>query len=121
MASGRKEEENKRMVGGLMKRKPKTFVLRESIYGVAIQVSIGDKSIIKDGYSGQVMTDDAGAYWIRVSENPKEPEFHNTLAHEVMHAVFAILERAGIKYSKDSEEAYCHLNGFITGEIYKRL
>ncbi|MDR1018975.1 MAG: hypothetical protein LBM02_09785 [Lachnospiraceae bacterium] len=45
----------------------------------------------------------------------------NTLSHEVLHTVFAMMKHLGIKYSDKSEESFTYLNGYIMEEIYKQL
>lgn len=44
----------------------------------------------------------------------------DTLAHESTHATCEILQRHKINYVHNTtDEVYCCLNGFISGEIYK--
>jgi len=45
----------------------------------------------------------------------------STVAHEIFHATCMILERIGIKYGDDSDEAYAYLLQFITREAYSQL
>lgn len=55
---------------------------------------------------------------------PKEPENIEELAtlnHEILHVVFFILKKIGIKYTPKSEESYTYLYGFLTEKIYKLL
>jgi hypothetical protein len=40
-------------------------------------------------------------------------EMYNTLFHENLHATMQILNHIGMVYSKESEEAYAYLNGYI--------
>ncbi len=51
---------------------------------------------------------------------------HEIVAHECLHATFAILESKGIKYDanhKDAsfEEVYCYLLGWLVGEVTNML
>ncbi len=50
-----------------------------------------------------------------------DPEAHGILAHEIMHATFAILRRSGMKFSQKSEEAYTYLAEWITEKIYRKI
>lgn len=44
----------------------------------------------------------------------------NTIVHESTHATIEILKRHKINFIYDiTDEVYCCLNGFISGEIYK--
>lgn len=49
---------------------------------------------------------------------PEEPQEYATLAHEIFHAVFGIMDEIGASPTKDSEEAYAYLVGYLTKEIY---
>lgn len=40
-------------------------------------------------------------------------ELTGTLAHELLHVCFEILKYKGLKPSKDSEEAYAYLQGYL--------
>jgi len=40
------------------------------------------------------------------------------IAHEIFHLAVKILNRRGLKFSDDSEEAYAHLIDWLTEEIY---
>ena len=57
--------------------------------------------------------------WLKYE--PREPELLGTLNHEIFHCACFILERAGIKYSEDSDEAFAYLIGYLTHAIYSRL
>ena len=55
------------------------------------------------------------------------PEFPITaydyavLQHEIFHATHAILRAVDLPYSKENEEAFAHLNKFITLRIYQQI
>ncbi len=55
---------------------------------------------------------------------PRKPKISSkddvsTVAHEVTHAVFHILDRwASVKHSYESGETYAHLTGHITDQIF---
>jgi hypothetical protein len=42
-----------------------------------------------------------------------------TIAHECLHATFAILESKGIKYNRKSEEAFTYLLDYLVDEVTK--
>lgn len=46
------------------------------------------------------------------------PQLANTVAHEVFHAVHAILREKGLKLTNASEEAYAYLTGYITEKLW---
>jgi hypothetical protein len=47
--------------------------------------------------------------------------FYEALTHEVAHASFDILYKAGMKLSLDSEEAFTYLIGFINKKIISKI
>ncbi|KAA6329913.1 hypothetical protein EZS27_021330 [termite gut metagenome] len=54
----------------------------------------------------------------------KQPATLNDLAilqHEIFHCVCFILDRAGVKYSKKSDEVFAYFIQFITRKIYERI
>ncbi len=57
--------------------------------------------------------------WLKYE--PHEPILLGTLNHEIFHCACFILERAGIKYCEDSDEAYAYLIAYLTGVIYSKL
>ena len=46
-----------------------------------------------------------------------EKRKYEIVTHEVFHSTMMYTEMLGLKYSKDSEEAFTYLNGFINGII----
>lgn len=55
---------------------------------------------------------------------PREPETIEELAtlnHEILHVVFFILKKIGIRYTPESEESYTYLYAFLTEKIYRLL
>lgn len=52
---------------------------------------------------------------------PTKPYHHGLIAHEVLHITNHILNRVGMKYSEQSEEAYTYLAQYITEKIYEHL
>jgi hypothetical protein len=51
---------------------------------------------------------------------PKKPIEHAFVAHEIFHAVYDLLAKAGIRLSFDSDEAYAYLIGHITQKFYEK-
>lgn len=47
--------------------------------------------------------------YIWLKKLKKTPEYMGLLAHECLHATFEILDWAGMKYTRDGEEAYTYL------------
>lgn len=58
---------------------------------------------------------------IRMYESKTTPVWFGNLAHEIFHAVEFILERAGMKLTLDSDEAYAYLIGYLTRKIHEQL
>ena len=46
---------------------------------------------------------------------------HETIAHEVLHAVFQTMRSRNITLSEDSEETFCYLLSFLYGKILETL
>ncbi len=46
---------------------------------------------------------------------------HNTIAHEVYHAISEITSCAGLKYDSRWHEEFAYLTGYVTGLVYKDL
>jgi hypothetical protein len=46
---------------------------------------------------------------------------YDTLMHEQVHAISMAAEYIGINFSKDSEEFYAYLQGFLTKRIFLAL
>lgn len=57
--------------------------------------------------------------WLK--HKPKDIRDLAVLQHEIFHATCFILEDTGIKYCKETDEAFAYLIQHITHEIYKRL
>lgn len=49
------------------------------------------------------------------------PENHETIAHELLHAVFACMRARNISLTEESEETFCYMLSFLYGEILKEL
>lgn len=64
-----------------------------------------------------------GAKVYIVIRNPKTNyDLANSIAHEVQHCVRFILEtKCGMPMTKDNDEAYAYLAGYITEQIYKTI
>lgn len=60
-----------------------------------------------------------GRYIIYMTKFPSTSDEKSTLAHEVFHAVYAVLEHAGIRLTYESEETFAYLTSHITKQIYE--
>lgn len=58
---------------------------------------------------------------IRIPHKIETFEQHGTLAHEIFHAVEFILRRINIKLSKNSDECFAYLIGYVTSQVYKYI
>jgi hypothetical protein len=97
----------------------KSFIIHVPIYEVYVKVVFGDTSIPKD-HLAEVIGTSEGCYLMRFRISAKSPDFKNTLAHEMFHLVFKILDRAGMKLTNESQEAFAYLQGYLVEQIYKR-
>ena len=71
-----------------------------------------------NNYNGlSVMTENNSIIWI-----DKDCDIYNVIPHEVLHTVHDIFIHLGENnLSKDNQEAYCYLNGYINEQIFKQL
>ena len=84
-----------------------------------IPENFNKKSTYGNGYNFRF---ENGNQLIRL-ENPEieSVAFYEALTHEVAHASFDILYKAGMKLSLDSEEAFTYLIGFINKKIISKI
>lgn len=119
----------------------KAFVIDIPIYNRDLLVVFGDKEFLakqlseayniplSDAYS--IIEDinwySNGRYYFNIEKGkrflwmpktPTEPQEYATLAHEVFHAAFGLMNEIGASPSEDSEETYAYLIGYLTKEIY---
>lgn len=96
----------------------RTYLKPIEKYGYNHDVYVCNES----GFTGSFETflrGTTGLLW--VGRAITDPEAHGILAHEIMHATFAILRRSGMKFSQKSEEAYTYLAEWITEKIYRKI
>ncbi|HMT01783.1 MAG TPA: hypothetical protein PKD00_00495 [Burkholderiales bacterium] len=95
----------------LLSKKLKKYLFKEDIeYLKTIEFHRG-KSIMFT--SGQTLL------WLK--EEPNNPETLAILNHEIFHCVCFIMEKVGIKFSDDSDEAFAYLIEYVSKQIYKKL
>jgi hypothetical protein len=72
---------------------------------------------------GRYIMLEGGQSVIRLNYMPKftESDEMGLLQHEIFHASTIILEDLGIRFKKQSEEAFAYLVQYITTEIYKLI
>ena len=57
-----------------------------------------------------------------IPRKPRTPAEFGTLAHELLHAIRAIMQDwAGIHFDRDTQEVYCHAIGFCMAEVLTAL
>jgi hypothetical protein len=61
--------------------------------------------------------EDFGTYYIILSNGTSS----SFIAHEALHATFAILDDHDVKYSRGNHESFTYLHGWIYSEIEKRI
>lgn len=49
------------------------------------------------------------------------PVRHNTICHELLHITARMMQWSGVKYDPDNHEAFCYLQGFLGGLVYRDL
>lgn len=123
--------------------KSKNFIIPLIIYPFDVMISIGQtdieliKSVKKYGLTKDdihelldlpttlqgraVLLFETNHSFIRLKKSPKTTKEFGTLAHEIFHSVDFILRTIGITLSKDSDEAYAYLIGYLTEKIYDNL
>jgi hypothetical protein len=77
---------------------------RETFYELAAHYEINAGNVGK--MSGVVAHDESGRILMGVFDKSK-----STLVHEIGHATFRVLHRAGVKASAADDEAFCYLQG----------
>ena len=62
-------------------------------------------------------------FWVHQKNNMwfiafnKNKISNGTIAHECLHATFRILQRKGIMYSEETEEAYAYMIDFLVSKV----
>ena len=83
-----------------------------------------DKSI--DAVESDWINTDA-VFWVHQKNNiwfiafNKNKISHGTIAHECFHATVRVLQRKGIMYSEETEEAYAYMLDFLVGKVTEIL
>jgi hypothetical protein len=72
------------------------------------------ESIGTNGNRGKTVMFDTGSVCIWIKGTPTE----NTIAHEAFHAIDFILDKVGMTFSSDSDEAYAYFLGFVVQKIH---
>lgn len=75
----------------------------------------------EEGYEGHTIIKNGMPFLIYLPFMPESIEEKEDLIHEVLHVVFAIGRRIGVKHSMESEEFYTYLMGFLTGKVLEKL
>lgn len=73
--------------------------------------------ILKDSKTGKKVV----IVNINLLENIDKYDLINTIGHEALHAACYILEYVNIQLSRQSEEAFAYLTGYINERIYKTV
>lgn len=61
------------------------------------------------------------AFFLGDQTNMKDPTHLNTVVHEALHAVFAVMQSRGLRQTNKSEEAFTYYLGWVVEEMVKRL
>lgn len=75
---------------------------------------------VKDGNSRGVTVGKGKLYTV-ICYDYNSPSRIGTLIHELTHVVIDILDYSGLTLSRDSEEAYTYLVGWLTEQVFKHI
>jgi len=64
---------------------------------------------------------DTGQIILWMEKKPTTPFLLSILAHEIFHCTCFLMDRVGIKYSDDSDEAYAYMIQYLTTKCYEKL
>lgn len=70
---------------------------------------------------GKTIMTPTGQTILWLNKKPETCFEHGTLQHEIFHAVCFLMDRIGIVFSKESDEAFAYMIGYITKEIYIKM
>ncbi len=62
-----------------------------------------------------------GQSFIWMDKKPESCEDYGILAHEIFHTVCFLMDRIGVKYSNEADEAFAYMIGYLTTEILKGI
>jgi len=79
------------------------------------------KECLLEEAAGYFIPFESGNILIRCKHKLNKPKQIGILTHEVLHATIYILDRAGIKLTKHSDEAYTYLQEYIVTQILKQI
>jgi hypothetical protein len=117
------------------------FIVKGEIYPFDILVSFGDSEkklrkelskILPDETAvselfidplgaGRTMIFSTGQTLLWLKEKPTDINGLATLNHEIFHCVCFILERIGVTFSADSDEAYAYFIQHLTNKMYSEI
>jgi predicted membrane channel-forming protein YqfA (hemolysin III family) len=72
-------------------------------------------------FAGKSIMFSSGQTLLYVNRIPENPNDYATLQHEIFHCACFVLERVGINYSNETDEAYAYLIEYLTKQIYTLL
>lgn len=125
-----------------MSRRCKCAVLPIDIYNTNVLIEVGDfneqavydsltmPDEVREGFREELRRnpvhdhDNGGSFnlngeahvlWVRHA--PDTPDGVAEVAHEAFHTAFNILDFAGVRLSRDSDEAFAYLAGYIAGRV----
>lgn len=71
--------------------------------------------------NGKSLMHDTGQMVLWLKEKPNTIKGLATLNHEIFHCVCFLMERIGVVYSNDSDEAFAYLIEYVSVQIYSKL
>lgn len=90
-------------------------IVTDEVLNIPIVKEVLDEG--DDHFKGIVFT--KKEYYYVVLNMDKMDKPNSTIPHECAHIVFSIMQDAGIKVCRKSEEAFTYLLGYITNMVYQ--
>lgn len=77
---------------------------------------------LKDTTLGRTLyKNEYGVFIVYMPEKPEDALGWGSLIHELSHVTNGIMEKAGIPFSHDTEEAYTYLLGFLAKQVIEKF
>ncbi len=70
---------------------------------------------------GRTVSFPSGQSLLRLRNKPETVDEYGMLAHEIFHVCEFILHKIGLNLTRESDEAYAYLIGFVTKKVYEQI
>jgi hypothetical protein len=95
--------------------------LKEILKGVGVDPNLDDNWRYEQTGVWRAISFPGNQTLLRLPNKPESVDEHGTLAHEIFHVCDFILHKVGVTLTRESDEAYAYLIGFVTKKIYEHL